>query len=155
MEPKSIPKLVEMLLSSSSCLRWNLGTMVSNLILSFCHLPSVLYLVEQCFSFDIFQHHVSKDGISFTSSTGLVIVDCVPGVGNFFEAFAQVVQKVNVPVFYCPLFGSMEHRDWFDQFWTSDLCQQFQEGKLAVPGCDRLPNNCSEKSHALHSSYCL
>lgn len=75
--------------------------------------------------------------MTFTSSTGLVIVDCNPGVGHVFEAFTQFAQKSNISSLYVPLFGDMEHRDWFDQFWTAELCQQFQEGKLLVAGCDR------------------
>lgn len=78
-----------------------------------------------------------KDGVTFPNSTGLVVVDCNPGVGNFMEAFTQVIQQNNVAALYVPIFGDMEHRDWFDQFWSSELCQQFQEGKLAVPGCER------------------
>ena len=95
----------------------------------------VLQLQENLYNF--VPPNLPEDGVQFTSSTGLVVVDLVVGVGNFFEGFTQLCLKSNVASLYIPVFGDMEHREWFDQFWTSELCDQFQEGKLPVPGCER------------------
>lgn len=83
-----------------------------------------------------------QDGVPFTSSTGLVVIDCCPNVGHIFEGFVHMSQKINTPSIYIPLYSDMDHKEWSDAFWTSELITMFQKGDLNVPGCERLGPNC-------------
>ena len=79
----------------------------------------------------------TEDGVAFTSSTGLVVVDLFPYVGNFLEGFQRMTEKVNTPAVYIPVYTDMEHKDWSDAFWTSEFMSLFQNGKLTVAGSER------------------
>ncbi|CAK9011673.1 unnamed protein product [Durusdinium trenchii] len=72
---------------------------------------------------------------------GLVIVDVVPNVGTFFEGFQQFTQKCNTPSFYMPLFKDMEHREWFEAYWSEDMAASFVKGQISVSGVERLADD--------------
>lgn len=75
--------------------------------------------------------------MEFPTTTGIAVIDLVPGTGHMLEGFASVIQGRNLAMTYIPIFQSDEHQEWFEAHWLNDFGEAFQRGELTVPSMER------------------
>ena len=87
---------------------------------------------------------VSQEGVNFGNTTGLVVVDTTPHVGNFLEGYLSMHQTSNVATHYVPIFADESHQEWFEAFWLAEMGKLFQKGELKVPNMEKLLAKCRQ-----------
>ena len=84
------PRLGVMVLPSFSGQRWLLDS-IADVVATMMFSRAVL---------------VSQEGVNFGNTTGLVVVDTTPHVGNFLEGYLSMHQTSNVATHSVPIFES-------------------------------------------------
>lgn len=79
----------------------------------------------------------AQDGVEWPNTTGVAVVDLIPGVGHMLEGFASLAGQKNIAMTYLPVYTNGDHQDWFEAFWFDDLAKSFQRGEFHVSGFER------------------
>ncbi|CAK8998958.1 unnamed protein product [Durusdinium trenchii] len=78
------------------------------------------------------------EGVAFGNQLALMLVDCTPLVGNFFEGFIDLANDLNVPLKYAPIFADDSAEEWFFSYFQQELVRRFQLNDFKIRNVDRL-----------------
>jgi len=79
----------------------------------------------------------SEEGVAFGKQLALMLVDCTPLVGNFFEGFIDLANDLNVPLKYAPIFADDSAEEWFFSYFQQELVRRFQLNDFKIRNVDR------------------
>ena len=80
---------------------------------------------------------ISQDGVSFGNQIALMVIDCTPLVGNFFDGFIDLASEFNIPIKYVPLFADDSAQEWFFSYFQQELTRRFQTHDFKIRNVER------------------